>query len=323
MLLSFAGVTATPLAWWKYQKESKQSLITERDFQYGQQLIEGGWGLCNAGEWQTAHYVLESILPDALCAASKQPEAALLAARGLVLQSILQVHQFNVAAMIPLCQQAVLYAKYAGDHTTICAALNGLAVGFKYNQLLESSFQTYLEAVNYCTEQAAPLVKSRIYAGLAASFAQRGYKGEADLYINLAYEHFPEHPEHDPHVLSADHGLYMIAYYHGLMYLALHQPQEALNAFESYKQHLSPSAVPMRNQLEIVNHQSRAAILSNDLDRYIICLQEGMQGALTLKSKKRLNEIVTIFREEVPGEWRHHSRITPFLERYPLLLEDK
>lgn len=39
-----------------------------------------------------------------------------------------------------------------------------------------------------------------------------------------------------------------------------------------------------------------------------------MRGALTLKSKKRLNEIVTIVREKVPGDWQRHSHVTRFLE---------
>lgn len=225
--------------------------------------------------------------------------------------------------MIPLCRQAVTYAKHTGDHTTICATLNGLAVSFKYNQLMEASFKTYLEAVSYCNDQTSPLVKSRIYAGIAAVFAQRGAKEDADRFINLAYEHFPEHPEHDPHALSADHGLYMIAYYQGLMYLALHQPQEALKIFSKYTSSLTESVVPKRNQLEMVNHQSRAAILDNDLDHYIICFQKGLQGALALRSKKRLHEVVEIFREEVPRAWRQHSRLKPFIEQYPFLLEEK
>ncbi len=321
-LLSLISGMAVPLEWWEHLTHSQPSPMTIEEFNYFQQLVESCWGLCNGGEWRIAEQVLDSFLFDAIRHASKQREAALLAAQGLVLQSILQAHQLKLANMVPLCQQAVLYAKRAEDHTTLCASLNGLAVAFKYNQQLEESFKSYLEALSYCDNQTSPLVRSRIYAGAAAAFARKGRKQESDLYIHLAYECFPDHPEQDPHFLSADHGLYMISYYHGLSYLALDQPDEALQAFEHYKAYQPMSAVPQRNQLEIINHQGKASILSNDPETYALYLKDGINGALELRSRKRLGEVVDIFRQDMPKSWLTDRQIKPIVEQYPLLLQE-
>jgi DNA-binding SARP family transcriptional activator len=322
-LLSLVGAPAFPLEWWQHLAHTHPSAMKEDEFNYFQQIIEGGWGFLNVGEWNTAELVLESLLPDTMRNASRQRESALLAARGLLLRSLIEAHRMKLATMVPLCKQAVAYAKYAGDHTTLCATLNGLAVAFKYNQQQEEAFKTYLEALCYCDDQANPLIRSRVYAGVAAAFAGKGRKHEADLYIHLACELFPIHPELDPHFLSADHGPYMLAYYQGIMYLALNQPQEALKAFESYQETLPVSAVPRRNQLEITNHKGRSAILSNNLEIYAQCLQEGIEGALEIESKKRLNELLGIFQEEMPGAWRDNASITKITEQYPFLVEAK
>ncbi len=320
-LLSLVGAPALPLEWWEHLAHAHPSAMKEDEFNYFQQIIEGGWGFLNVGEWNTAELVLESLLPDTMRNASRQRESALLAARGLLLRSLIEAHRMKLATMVPLCKQAVAYAKYAGDHTTLCATLNGLAVAFKYNQQQEEAFKTYLEALCYCDDQANPLIRSRVYAGVAAAFAGKGRKHEADLYIHLARELFPIHPELDPHFLSADHGPYMLAYYQGIMYLALNQSQEALKAFESYQETLPVSAVPRRNQLEITNHKGRAAILANNLEIYAQCLQEGIEGALEIKSQKRLNELLGIFQEEMPGAWRNNASITKITEQYPFLVE--
>lgn len=317
-LLALAGANTLPLDWWDHLMHQNAPSLTEEECGYFQQLIEDGWGLCNAGEWGLAEHMLSSLLAETIQKASQSREAARLAAQGLVLRSILQAHQLNVAAMIPLCRQSATYAKFSGDVTIICAALNGLAVAYKYNQQAENSFQTYLEALGYCQE-AAPLIRSRIYAGAAATFAHKGRKQETEMYINLAYSCFPEDPHHDPHFLSADHGMYMLAYYQGIAYLDLQEPQLALQAFDSYQACVPADAVPKRNQLEILNHKGRAAIGSKNLEYYIQCLEEGLTGAIALKSQKRRDEAITVYQRDVPATWRREKSLMHIVEQYPFL----
>ncbi|GHO59246.1 AfsR/SARP family transcriptional regulator [Ktedonobacter robiniae] len=318
--LALIGANTIPLDWWEHLGQQNAPSLTEEEGHYFQQLIENGWGLCNAGEWGLAEYMLSSFLPEVILKASKNKEAARLAAQGLVLRSILQAHQLNVSAMIPLCRHATTYAKFSGDVSIICAALNGLAVAYKYNQQAEQSFQTYLEALGFCQE-AAPLIRSRIYAGAAAAFAHKGRKQEMERYIDMGYSCFPQNPHDDPHFLSADHGIYMLAYYQGIAYLDLEEPKLALQAFDGYHTAVSPNDVPKRNQLEILNHKGRAAIGAKNLDSYVHCLKEGLAGAIALKSQKRRDEVITIFQRDVPVAWQYEKSLRHIGEQYPFLQE--
>lgn len=297
--------------------EDKPARTSANMFSHVSQLVEACWRLCNTGETDIARQVLDSFLPEMIRLALSRREAASIAAEGLRLQSILSAHQLQLSAMISFCQQAVFFARLANDPNALSAALNGLAVAFKYAGKLDASFTCYQEALA-CSTQASPLLRTRVYAGAAATFAQRGHPQEAIFYINLAYEHFPDRPEDDPYFLSADNGIYMLAYYQGLMYLAMHQPNEADSTFDSYKQHPLGKITPERNRLEILNYQGRAAIMANNLEKYVACLEEGIAGATRLRSKKRLDEAINIYRHDVPGSWRHEPTIRHIREQFQL-----
>jgi tetratricopeptide (TPR) repeat protein len=187
---------------------------------------------------------------------------------------------------------------------------------FKAGRSSLKAFEAY-QAALVASEQATPLLRSRVYAGAAASFATQGYKQEALRLIGSAYDQYPAHPERDPFFFSADNGLFMLAYYEGLLHLALEQPGDAYRAFERSQM---PGALPIpeRNRLEILNHLGRTAILSGDLERYAFCLEEGVKGALSIRSQKRLEEALSIFREHMPRAWLAESSIQQVLEKLPL-----
>jgi DNA-binding SARP family transcriptional activator len=324
-VLSFANIELpqTPESWEQLLAMVERPAIIHSDtFSHFSHLIEACWGLCNAGETGIAGQVLDSFLPAMIQLAPVQPEAAAIAAHGLRLQSILSAHQLQIGAMIPLCQQAVFFGRLANDPDALSAALNGLAVAFKYAGDNDASFTTYQEALAY-SAQASPLLRSRVYAGAASMFARRGQSQEALFYMGLAYEHFPDQPADDPHFLSADNGIYMLAYYQGLMYLAMNQPNEADSAFESYKHHPSQGVIPERNRLEIVNHQGRAAIMANNLERYVACLEEGLVGAIKLGSKKRFDEAAAIYQHDLPSAWQRELAIRQVSEQFRLSTEEK
>ncbi len=299
------------------QAITKPSVMNAGAFNHFHRLVEGCWGLSNNGEMDVAEEVLSNFLPRMIELAPYQSEAAMLAAQGLRLRSILSAHQLKLSDMVPLCQLSVDCARQANDYDTLSAALNGLAVAFKYVQHSEDSFKSYQEAIYY-SDHASPLLRSRVYAGFAAALAQRGRKQEAGLYIHLAYENFPDHPENDPNFLSADNGIFMLAYYEGLTYLALCRPEEAEKAFESYKKQLANAAIPERNRLEIINYRGQAAILANNLDLYALCLEEGLSGAMALKSKKRFDEAVNIYQKDMPKKWLLEPHIKQITECFQL-----
>ncbi len=296
---------------------ARSSMMNADTLHHYYQMQEACWGLNNNGEMGAADRVLTGFLPNMVALAPYQPEAALIAAQGLRLGSLIRAHKLKIAEMVPLCLQSVEFARQAKSADALSAALNGLAVAYKYANRPEDSFKAYQEAIYY-SDQASPLLRSRVYAGAAAAFAQRRRYKEADFYIHFAYETFPDRPENDPNFLSADNGIYMLAYYEGLIYLERGEPKEADRAFESYMYHPSGMIVPERNRLEILNHRGRAAIQARNLERYAQCFEEGMKGASALKSKKRYDEAVSIFHNEVPGSWRKEPKIKQAREQFQL-----
>ena len=324
-LCKVIGITAiTPQigiqadAWERlFQAPSKPSSMNEETLNHFQKLLEGCWGLTNSGEMDIANQTLTTFLPQMMQIALHQPEVAALVAQGLRLQSILSAHRLKVFDMVPLCQKAVEYARISENYDILSASLDGLAIAYKYTHQQSNALKTYQEAIYYGS-QASPLVRSRLYAASAAMFAQQGRIQEANFYIHLAYESFPNNPESEPNFLSADNGIFILAYYEGLMYLAMNQPKEAERAFESYKKRSSVALIPERNRLEIINHRGRAAILVSNLEQYSFCLEKGIQGAVTIQSKKRFDEAITIFHQEMPQGWLKEQRIKQIAERFQI-----
>ncbi|MGH7883421.1 MAG: hypothetical protein ACREN8_11060, partial [Candidatus Dormibacteraceae bacterium] len=205
----------------------------------------------------------------------------------------------------------------SGDPSALVAALTELGVGYEYTHNPIQSLETYEAALQSC-DQASPLLRSRLYAASAAAYGQAGRATEAKHYISLAYEGFPTTPEREPHHMFADSGIYLIAFYEGIMHLELGQPKEADRALESYLQHPSANFIPERNRLEIVNQQARAAIHNNDLDKYTLFLDDSIKGSLAIKSRKRFEEALTTYRQEIPELWRREPAIKHLAEQYQL-----
>jgi tetratricopeptide (TPR) repeat protein len=124
-----------------------------------------------------------------------------------------------------------------------------------------NSFKTYQEALSYCEQgQLSPLVRSRIYAASAPTFATNGYVKEAYSLIEKAYDSFPVKLDSEPIAFSADNQLFMIDYYQGLLYLVVNQPEKAYQTFEQAIVRPYESQIPERWRLIILNYQGLAAI---------------------------------------------------------------
>jgi hypothetical protein len=194
-------------------------------------------------------------------------------------------------------------------------ALLELAVAYKYNGQPDTWFKTLQEALYYIPH-ASPLVQSQAYLKSALAFAYQKRKREAELYIQMGFDMFPDHPECDPGYALADSNIYTFSRDAGRAQLELGQISDAYGAFEIHRS--SGLLIPERLRLEIVNGQSKAAILENDLDKYAYFLRCGLAGALALGSKKRFDEAHTTFREDMPTVWLGQSEIQSIAEQYHL-----
>jgi transcriptional regulator with XRE-family HTH domain len=275
-------------------------------------LLKTCWELSNSGELRIAEQVIAPVLPRLIQLAPESQQAAGLASEALQLQSILQAHQLRIDAKISLCQQAVTYARQANNPNILVAGLAQLAVAYLYDGQFEKALDAYQDALRY-SGQISPLLAARLYAEAASVFAHYGREREARFYIDLAYESFPALPEQDPAYLYADSPFAILPLYEGQAYLGLNRPLEAWNSFEKH----AAQPTPERIRLEIINHQGNAALLMNDLDRYVLNLETGLAGAVKIGSQKRYNEALRIY-QSIPAAWYKEPRIKTIAEQFRL-----
>jgi DNA-binding XRE family transcriptional regulator len=273
------------------------------------QILDQCWALCNAGQLTAVDGVIQGFLPHVLRHATDRPAAAGLAAQSLRLLSVVRTHQLRLHEKIALNQQAVEYARQASDATILVAALAELAVAFKYADQPNNSFAAYEEALSHASK-AAPLVRSRVYAASASAYAQRSLPKEAAKYLALAHQAFPATPNKEPNWLAADFGVWLLAFYEGLTHRFGNDLVNARKAFASYEHHPTASLTPERNRLEILNQQARVAVLEGDAEAFSAHLESAIVRSRAIQSRKRLDEAITIYRDEMPATWRDDPHVS-------------
>jgi hypothetical protein len=297
--------------------ERKPTDVNEETLIHLEELTRMCWELSNGAELHIVEGILPQFLPRLVEIAPYQPRSASLVAQCLQLKSILVAHKLKLTDKIALCEQSVDYAKQAKDHNVLVAALIQLAVAYQYAKQPMDALKTYQEALLY-SHHISPLLQARVYVEAAEAFALHKRKREAEFYLGMSYEVFPDQPERDLAFAYADSGRFALALYDGLTHLDNNQPEQAWNVFEEFKKSEFVRGTPERIRLEIVNHQGRAAILSKNLEQYALCLEDGLSGAIALRSQKRYDEAVTIFQQDLPRSWRREQRIKELVERYHL-----
>jgi transcriptional regulator with XRE-family HTH domain len=273
--------------------------------------IAACWRLMRGNEILVTQVVLLNWLPvlDALIKDSSRnlKKFTHLAAQGYIIAGLVAVLQRNYAGAEWSCKQAVEYSYLAGDHSLNVAALKHLATKYhsaKYHLL---TLQTYQEALPLI-DQASPLLRSRIYLGLALSFAKCRQEQEANYYLGLAQDTFPEHPESDPSFLYADCGLSSLNHYGGLIALEFNQPKKAWEIFAGVEKLKSKTAIPERTIIEIINCQAEAAIARKELELATDQVQAGIAGALRLQSEKRFHDTYAVY-QHMCTTWPHEQKV--------------
>ncbi|MBA2680957.1 MAG: hypothetical protein H0U76_21495 [Ktedonobacteraceae bacterium] len=319
-MMNAVTVSLLDPGWWERLSAAltQPSAMNAQAFNHFERLIEECWSLCDCGCPSAAEQILSVLLPQMKQIAPYHVQASLLAAEGLRLQSVLSAHHLQLANKMEYCLQSVGYARLSGDPNTLAASLHELTAAFRYTGRQDAIFATFQEALSL-SNQVTPLLRSGIYAGAAASFAQKGDKKEAESFMQRAYETFPDRMSDVPSfwLLAADNGHCHLVEYEGIMYLELHQPEKAESVLERFTcQSSENSGIPERNRLEMLNYQARALIQLGHLEKYAFCLEEGVAKAIAIQSKKRLSETLTIFQQELPRSWLNEPRLRQIAERF-------
>lgn len=243
ILLQMLGLTTTALTipihdmlnpepWERLtQAVDHPSNIDERALAHFSELTDTGWKLSNASESATVEQMLPTYLPKVATLARQdsvyQKDAAAIASKGYILAS--EVDHGNIRAMERYCELAVDYSQIAEDHNIHIAALKQQAtialVAKKPDQALKI-YQRTLPFIHF----VSPLLRARIYMGLASAYARCNQPQQAQRYIGLAHEAFPVAPEDDPSYLYTVCNLPVLYLYDALAYMDMNRPQQAWKA---------------------------------------------------------------------------------------------
>ncbi len=260
----------------------KPSSVNEETLSYFEKLTDFCWHLSNHNEVEAAERILPRYLPH-LVALAHQPSgyqhrAAHLASQGYILAA--EIEPANIHAMKAYCQQAVLYSQIAESSDIQAAALKQQATIFLVGRHTEKALQKYQEALPLVT-QVSPLLRSRVYLGLASAYARQGlqYRQEALRYLGMAGESFPVHPESDPNYLYTVCSFPVLHLYEALTFTDLQQPEDARAALMKVDGIQPKMHVPESTRIEFLNLQAKTAALLKDLEASRTYLQAGVEAA--------------------------------------------
>ena len=157
-------------------------------------------------------------------------------------------------------------------------------------------------------ERVTPLLRSRIYLGLASAFARSNpthYKQDALKYLDLANEHFPAKPESDAwyFYMQASGSQSVLHLYEALTYNDLNQTKEAWSALAKVDGLRPKLVVTESSRLEFLNLQAKTAALLGNMDESCVYLQASVDGADATG--------YSVWREEAADVYRYMKQVWP------------
>jgi tetratricopeptide (TPR) repeat protein len=255
--------------------------------------------LINEGDIAAVKSILSVYLP-VLVGFVQQPShaqrAARLAAQGYVLATAVAEHMGRLDKMEQFCKQARLYAQQAQDVNLEFAALIRLAVTYDLGNRPRKALETYQLAHASIRDDLSPLVRGRLYAGLAAKSANCGEKQEALAYLGLAHETFPPHPEEALYAFLPSLGRYDLLFYDGLTQKHLGRYEEAWKRFVQLGQLHSRSGLPERTRVEFLTYAAETAVALRDMERCMLYLETAGKDSLQLGHDQRYAEACEVYK---------------------------
>jgi tetratricopeptide (TPR) repeat protein/DNA-binding XRE family transcriptional regulator len=324
-LLGATGLTlATPISelinpepWDRLSRGlAKPAYVNEEALAHFSKLTETCWGLSNASQVETVQEILPTYLPKvetiAQMSSKNQKIAAGIAAQGYMLAA--EVDKRDVSALERYCDLAVQYSQLAGDYSIQVAALKQQATMALVAKKTDKALQIYQRALPL-VRYVSPLLRSRIYMGLASAYARCGNQQDALRYIARAHETFPSDPESDPSFSYTVCTEAVLHLYDGLAYMDLDQPQQAWDALANVEG-LNPKLhVAESWRIEIINLQASAAAELGDLERSCTYVEAGAHAAAMQGYEIWGSESADVFKQ-IQLHWPNEVRVKTLAEMF-------
>ena len=284
-----------------------------------EQLGDVCWRLANDNQESIVAQILPSYLPKLTLLAGHpspyQSKIACLVTRGYILAA--EVEKKHIAAMQAYCDYAVNYSQMTHDDTIKVDALRQKATIALIAKEPSKATVIYQQALPIVSN-VSPLLRSRIYLGLASAYARNGQKQEALRYLGLARENYPGTPEDDPTFLylrtSSNRAAFHL--YEALTYSDLQQPSASWDVLMKVDGMQPKIPVLESARIEVLNLQAKTAALLNNMEQsheylaasvkaakesgYTIWVEEAYDVYLTLcqiwPQEKLIKNLVALFR---------------------------
>ncbi len=253
---------------------------------------------------------LERVLPvylSKLSALAEQPslhqkEAASFASQAYQLACILAKQQESFGPALDYSKRALIYARLAEDPNLQVATLIQQGDVFFARKRPVQTLQSYQETLPLLP-RVFPLLRGRVYAGLAEACARRNQKEEAEHYMGMATENYPDHPEQDPAFLYSRHTHYSLYVYgKALAYLNLGQPKEALQSLVHVEKEILAPTKMRPQRVDLMIHQAATCVALGDLEQSCFYTQLAATSAQAINSHLRYNEAFDVY-EHMQERW--------------------
>lgn len=286
---------------------SKPTNISAQTLTYIAQLNETCWNLHNDSQLEMASQILPTYLPKvtaiALHSSPYQAQAASLAARGYILAA--EIDKQNKTLMQAHAHQAIFYSQLSEDYNIQVDALRQEAtIALVVKQPLKA-LTAYQKALPLLPK-VSPLLRSRMYLGLASAYARCGQKQEALRYLGLAQDHFPADAEQDPNILYMyNSGSRSVLHlYEALTYNDLQLHKDAEKALMSVNGLHPKMPVTESARIEFINLQAKTAATLGNMDESCMLLQTSVEAADKAG--------YTIWREEATEIFQYMAQLWPY-----------
>ncbi len=278
--------------------------------------ITACWHLMKSSQLAPIEQVLSSYLPTvegfARHSSRYQKAAASLACQGYILAA--EIDKGNLSAMERYCDLAVTYGRIAKDDNLHVAALKQQATIALVARKTEKALQTYQQTFPFI-HHTSPLLRARVYLGLASASARLGQKYDAQHYLGLAHDAFPALPEDDPCFLYTICDTSVLHLYDALTYMDINEPQAAWTALE-WVDGLHPQMpVSQSSRIEIINLQASAAIALDDMERSHTYLEAGIKAAHAQGYSLWASESFDVYRQ-MRTKWPDEKRVEALQEAF-------
>lgn len=287
------------------------SCISEETLHLFSTLTETCRHLSEGNELRVAEQVLWTYLPKvaflAQLSSEHQKRAANIASQSYLLAASLVGHRNDLLRRLRYSEQALHYGKLADDLNLQVVAMRQTAISFdcidRPDKVLEVSQQTLPYLKN-----ASPLLQACIYAGISGAYAELGQERDAQHFIELAYEHFPEHPESEPSYLHTICRYSTLIFFDGLNQLDRGHPYEAEKILARIDGLQPKMQLPERVRIELLNYQIKVFLALKKRELASAYLEEAANASFSIGSERHFQEAFALYRQ-MQNIWMHEPQV--------------